>query len=176
MQPAAHQQWTEAELKARIPPDYLQKLHDLRPILEKQGTVLIRHGQDRRQAFYLRYREKVPDGRWVHRAIAMGGWDSGPYARLIIKKWRAERREARAAELASQAEAARIARLEDRARRVERRLLRKILPGGRLFRRNAMKAFDEAVGKSPLQALGFLHGIDSMQPARPGRPRRGRLW
>ncbi|GMV82509.1 MAG: hypothetical protein AMXMBFR7_36930 [Planctomycetota bacterium] len=173
MPPAAHQQWTEAELMALIPPEYLQKLHELRPVLEVQGTVLLRYERDRRQAFSLRYRAQDPDGRWVHRAVAMGGWESGPYARLLIKKWRCERRAKRAAELA---EAARQARLEARARRLERQLVRKILPGGKLFKRRAMKAFDEAAGKSPLHALGFLHGMDDLQPARPGRPRRGRLW
>lgn len=176
MRSEAHQQWTEAELTAHIPPEYLQKLHDLRPVLEYQGTVLIRHGRDRRQLFYLRYREQDPGGQWVHRALSMGGWSVGPYARLLIQKWRCERRARRAAELAAQAEAARKARLEARAKRVERQLFRKILPGGRVFKKHAMQQLDEAAAKSPLHALHFLYGIDGMRPRRPGRPRRGRLW
>lgn len=173
----AHKQYTEAELYTHIPAPYQERLQALRPILEKQGTIQIRHGQDRRQAFYLRYRQLDQDtGRWVHKAVAMGGWDVGPYARLLVKKWRAERRARRAAELKAVAEEARKARLEAKARRVERQIIRKILPGGRLFKRNAMKKFDEAAGKSSLHALGFLHGIDGMQPRGPGRPRKGRLW
>lgn len=173
----AHEQFSEAELYTYIPAPYLKRLQELRPILEKQGTVLLRHGHGRRQAFYLRYREQdLGSGRWVHRAVPMGHWDVGPYARLLVNKWRAERRARRAAELKAKSEEARKARLEARARRVERQIVRKILPGGRMFRRNAMKQFDAAAGKSSLHALGFLSGIDGMQPRGPGRPRKGRLW
>lgn len=173
----AQQKFSEADLNAHIPAPILEKLIALRPVLEKQGTVLIRHGRNRKQGFYLRFREQdSATGRWVHRAVPMGGWEVGPYARLLVKKWRAERRVLRAAERAVQVETARRAKLEAQARRVERQLIRKILPGGRLFKRNAIKQFDGAAGKSRLHALAFLLGMDGMKPRGPGRPRRGRLW
>ena len=153
----------------RIPRSILDRLLELRPLLETTGGCVRRRERD---GTY-RLRIRVPNEKYgqVRKSIGLGGDDVAADVQALIDGWR-QAKAAKEPEVDRKSE-------EERAYRGKVKELRRAvmagLPKGSRRRRLA-REFDEAAS-DPVSLYGFLMaGTSSSQiDGRPGRKRKGGL-
>jgi len=151
-----------------IAPALLEKLTELRPLLEVGGCVQAHHN-----GYRVRYRQfDAGQGFIVHRSLALGpNKDVAAAVEALIESWRLDRD--RAAENAEQALQCKVA-----AEQQQRQLVALIVQadgGGQRRQRRAVKKFDDALEAGAFELFAFAYKQEFLKVNKAGRPRR-RLW
>lgn len=167
--------------RSNIPGELTQRLVELRPVLENNGTVVQRRESDRRGGYRLRYRAcgHSPDregrsGPRPHRSLSLVDEGTAVAVAALLKSWRAEA--ARTRQAARDAEAVRLA--AERAERAELKQKAKLPAeflagfGGRRMQRRIAREYADAVANGPVATFVFATTSKSFMPRKAGRPRK----
>jgi hypothetical protein len=150
-------------IESTIPATLLEKLIQIKPVLETQGTIL-----PHKRYFRLRYRAECEYGYVVHRSISLGS-DQGVLnaVETLLARWRADRQAREAEEEKRQAET----RLEQRRTRLSANMFATVNGNG-LRRQRQLRDFYHRCIDDPLLGMCFVVSHELPPRRKIGRPRK----
>ena len=152
---------------ANVPPELLERINALRPILEVSGSIGLH-----RRTYRLRYRTEADDGAGyrVYRSLLLGDSHVADTVFALITGWRAAR-QGQEAEAKKKAQAEQLAKQEQRLR--ERLFV--ALNGGGHRRKRQIREWYRAMQTDLRAAVMFAVTGDVPAPRKAGRPRK-KVW